>query len=294
MSTLIQFAVPAITFALLFTVGCDLRPGDFRRLLGRPAIVGAGLFAPLVILPILAAGLIALFGPSPSIASGLLIVSACPIGGFSNFYSHLAMASPALSVTLTGLSCLLAVVTIPALSAVYRATLDPSLGLSVPILPLVVQIFAMLVLPVSLGMAARRHRPQWVDRHRRMLQHVSLVALALLLTLVVLSDVDRFVAELPSTVPLAFVFVAASFAAGWGVGLLVRADGRDCFTLASEFATRNVAVATMIAVALLHRVEFATFATTYVLTEAPIVLVAAFLFRNRASAGASAAAWETP
>src|SRR5262249_37235500 len=69
--------------------------------------------APLVLLPPLAVGLVWLFAAPPDIAAGVLLVAACPIGGVSNGYSSLARASTALSVTLTGLSCLCASFTIP-------------------------------------------------------------------------------------------------------------------------------------------------------------------------------------
>ena len=52
------------------------------------------------------------------------------------------------------------------------------------------------------------------------------------------------------------------------------------FTLATEFATRNMAVATAIALTLAGRVEFAVFATTYFLTEIPLMLCAIVVYRR--------------
>ena len=69
---------------------------------------------------------------------------------------------------------------------------------------------------------------------------------------------------------------------------LIGAEARDRFTLATEFATRNVAVAIAIAVTLLHRAEFATFATTYLLTETPLLLLAVYGFRARMRAPVTA------
>ncbi len=71
--------------------------------------------------------------------------------------------------------------------------------------------------------------------------------------------------------------------AGWITAAAVNADRGDRFTIAAEFGTRNVAVATAIAVTMLGRVEFARFATAYFLTELPLMLVAIAAFRSRAS-----------
>ena len=90
----------------------------------------------------------------------------------------------------------------------------------------------------------------------------------------------RMVAEKRGWISPEFGFVLLSFAVGWLLGGLLRAEPRERFTLAMEFATRNVAIATAVAVTLLGRVEFAVFATTYFMTELPLALVAVALFRR--------------
>ena len=73
---------------------------------------------------------------------------------------------------------------------------------------------------------------------------------------------------------------SATVNAGWLVGGVTGASRPDQFTLAAEFATRNIAVAAAIAVTLAGRVEFALFATTYFLTDAPLMLGAIIAFRR--------------
>jgi ACR3 family arsenite efflux pump ArsB len=111
------------------------------------------------------------------------------------------------------------------------------------------------------------------------MQGAAFLALAVLLTLIITTNLHAFLDGLSSTVPLAVAFIVCSTAAGWAVGAMVTTDPRDRFTLAAEFGTRNVAVATAIAVTLLGRVEFALFATTYFLTEVPLMLGAILIFR---------------
>jgi predicted Na+-dependent transporter len=138
----------------------------------------------------------------------------------------------------------------------------------------------MLALPVALGMWARFSRPALARRSQRSLRAVGFGGLLALIVLIVASDPLGFVNGLAGTVPLAATFVAASFLAGWLVGGVAGASRWDQFTLAAEFATRNVAVAAAIEVTLAGRVEFALFATTYFLTEAPLMLAAIIVFRS--------------
>jgi len=280
MKLLLDIAIPAITFVLLGAVGLDLRVEDFRRVARQPVVMLAGLTGPVLLLPLLALGLLAIFRPPPAVAAGLLLIAACPIGGISNTYSMLARASTALSVALTGISCVLATITIPALTLFFSWAVGNPLNFGVPARTLVLQVLLVLALPVGLGMVVRHRWPGVADDHHGRIRRVGFLALGLLIVLVMYDQWAEFARDVRDRVSLAASFVVLSFLAGWLVARLVRCDARDQFTLAAEFATRNVAIATAIAVTILGRVDFAVFATTYFLTETPLLVLAVVVFRR--------------
>jgi len=275
----VTLAIPAITFLLLTAVGLGLRVEEFARVRRTPRLLALGLLAPLLVLPLVALALTLWFRPDPATEAGLLLIAVCPIGGISNTYSFLARASVALSVTLTAASCLLAVATIPLLTRVFEYLLHRPLRFDAPASVLVLQLLLMLALPVGIGMAARRRWPDLADRHGPAISRIGFAALALLVVFVIAAQFDQFVAGLRSAVPMSASFVVIAFAVGWLSATAARAAPADRFTLAAEFATRNVAVATAIAVTVLGRVEFAVFATTYFLTELPLMLAASAVHR---------------
>jgi BASS family bile acid:Na+ symporter len=282
----VDVAIPVITFLLLTAVGLDLAREDFRRVRREPRVLAIGLLAPLFALPLVALALIRAFAPPPAVEAGLLLVAVCPIGGISNTYSYLARAATALSVTLTGLSCLLAVATVPLLTRVFERVIGRTLGFDVTPGLLLIQLAFMLAAPVGLGMWIRSRWPGFAAARRSAIQRLGFAALGLLVVFVTWVEFDAFRAGVASTVPLSAAFVAVSFAIGWVAAVTGRADRRVRFTLAAEFATRNVAIATAIAVTLLQRVDFAVFATTYFLVELPLMLAAVAVFRSReATAG---------
>ncbi|MEW5981785.1 MAG: hypothetical protein AB1806_05380 [Acidobacteriota bacterium] len=280
MQQAVDIAIPAITFLLLTAVGLDLTRDDFGRVRRQPLVVLTGVMAPLAVLPLVALGIVAAFSPAPAMRTGLLLIAASPIGGISNTYSYLARASTALSVTLTGVSCLLAVVTIPLIARVFEAALGEALGFTAPAGALVLQLSLMLALPVGLGMWVRHRWPTFANAHQPLVQRLAFGSLALLIAFVIWAEFRSFATTVRSAVPMSAVFVAASMAFGWTIGSILRVSPRDRFTLAVEFSTRNVAVATAVAVTLLGRVDFAVFATIYLLTEIPIMLVAIGAFRS--------------
>jgi BASS family bile acid:Na+ symporter len=278
---LIAIVIPAMAFLLQVTVGLDLTAADFARVRRHPGVVLAGLFAPLMLLPPAALFLTNRFHASPELTASLLLIAACPIGGISTAYTYLARASTALSVTLTGLSCLIAAVTIPVVGAGIEMALGRPFGVAAPLPLLATQVLLVLALPVAIGMWWRRRAPALADRHAPVVRKVAFGVTALVLFLVVASAPDAFVSGLSTTVPLATAFVLVSMAAGWLTGVLVTADVKDRFTLAAEFGTRNIGIAMAIAVTFLGRVEFARFAVTYALVEVPLLIVAALLFRRQ-------------
>ncbi|MGE5747165.1 MAG: bile acid:sodium symporter family protein [Solirubrobacterales bacterium] len=285
MKQVIEIAVPAITFVLMTVVGLSLTFSEFGSVRCRPGVVLAGLVGPVLLLPPIALILIELLAPPPELRAGLLLLAACPMGAISSTYTYLAKASTALSVTLTVLSCLAALVTIPILSHVYQLLFASPFGFAVPLPTLVTQLLLMLTAPVALGMSLRHVAPSFARLHENRLRVVGFGALALLIALVIADQRDWLVLHLWRIVLLAAAMTIAALAVGLLVGWLCRAGRHDRFTLGVGIATRNAAIATAIAVTVLGRIQFAVFATTYFLVEVPIMLVAIGIFRWRTPKG---------
>ena len=279
MAALLGIAAPVTTFMLLIAIGLELNADDFARVRRQRLLVTAALFAPLILLPAIAIGLTQLLQSPQESAVGVLLIAASPVGSISNMYCSLARASMALSITLTGLSSLLAGVALPVTGMALESILARPFDLQVPVGPLAVQLVLLLAVPLALGAWLRRRSPAMAARLGPRLQRWSATAILVVLVLVVLEDVPEFVGELSATVPLALAFVLASVLAGWVMATLITADRRDQFAIASEFGARNVGIATAVAVTILGRLEFARFAAAYALVELPLMLAAVLLFR---------------
>jgi BASS family bile acid:Na+ symporter len=280
MDALLGIAAPVTTFTLLMAIGLELTSEDFARIRRQRWLVLVGLVAPLLLLPPLALGLTRLLESPPDITTGIFLIAACPIGSVSNTYCYLARASIALSITLTGLSSLLAGIAIPLAGMVFEAVLSRPFELRVPFGQLALQLLLLLALPVLLGMWLRRRTPALASGFGPRLQRFSVAGILVVLTLVILADAPAFVDELSTTVPLAITFVVGSVVAGWTTAALFTGDSRDRFAIASEFGARNVGVAAAIAVTVLGRFEFARFAAAYALVELPLMLAAVAWFRR--------------
>jgi bile acid:Na+ symporter, BASS family len=275
----VDAGVPVLVFFAMAVVGMELTANDFRRVVRQPGIVVAATLGQFTLLPVIGWLLVRCLDLQPAIARGVLLVAACPSGTMANVYAYMARANVALSVSLTAVSCLTAVLTTPLALAVFQAQLGESTGFPVPFGVLAGQLFVLLVLPVMIGMGIRHHWPAITQNHGRTLLGFSIAALTVLLGFIIVQEADQFANALADIAVAAALLTVLAFGTGWGTARVCGAGSTDRFTIGMVFVVRNVGIATAIAVTVLGRVEFAVFATAYFLAQVPILVGAVLVFR---------------
>jgi len=270
-----QLVGPLVLFALMILVGVQLTPADFRRVLAAPRAVVGGTLAQLLLLPLMTWGVLSLLAPSPVIGAGAVLLAASPGAGLSNVMTAVARGHVALSVTLTGVSSILAALTLPALCALgMRLFLGDGARVEVPVGHMVRQLLLFLLVPIALGMWLRARRPQAVRRAVSWANRVALLAIVALTALSAASGNMNLPAggELAAAGVAAALWTLLAMGIGWGVGALLGLDANDRFTLLVEFSARNIALAFIVAVASLGRLDLALFAGAYAVTGFPLVI----------------------
>ena len=174
-----------ILLVLMFQLGLELDRNSFAALLHRPKGVVAGLLGQLVALPLIAFGVGVLFRLEPVLFMGLMLVACSPGGSSSNVFTMLARGDVALSVTLTALSSLITLVTIPLLmEGVARfVALQSDTAIELPVGRLLLQNILLLLLPMLCGALFRRRFPARAQRLHALLGRVAFPALMLLAAL---------------------------------------------------------------------------------------------------------------
>jgi bile acid:Na+ symporter, BASS family len=279
LKTVVDAGVPVLVFFAMVVVGMELTSDDLLRVAHQLRTVVAATVGQFLLLPIIGWLFVRCLGLQPAIAQGVLLVAACPGGAMANVYTYLARANVALSVTLTAVSCLAAVLTTPLALAVLQAQVGESTGFPVPFGVLAGQMFLLLVLPVLTGMGIRRRWPDITKRYRRTLLGFSIATLAALLGFIIVQETEQFASALTDIAAAAALLTVLAFGAGWATSWASGARATDRFTVGMVFVVRNVGIATAIAVTVLGRVEFAVFATAYFMAQVPILLAAVLVFR---------------
>jgi BASS family bile acid:Na+ symporter len=279
LKTVVDVTVPVLVFLVMTVAGLELTPIDFRRVAGQLRTVALATAAQVVLWPLVAIALITALQLKPYLAAGILLVAVCPCGGMATFYTYLARGSVALAVSLTAVSCLVAVLTMPLLLTLLGRFLEDPDVVEVPVPQMIGQLVLMLIVPIVLGMMLRHWRPALAQRQGLLLLRLSIVALVALLVLVIAQEGQRVVADFLEISLSVSLLIVIMLTAGWAAGWACALGAKDRFALAMTFVVRNVGIATAVAVTILGRMEFAVFATAYFLNQVPIVVAAVVVFR---------------
>lgn len=176
----IWIVLPILTL-LMFDLGLTLRFEDFGKVFARPWPIVVALAGQLVFLPLIALGLAYLMHLPPVFFIGLVLIACCPGGSSSNVFSKLAGGDVALSVTLTAISSVITLFTIPVIMSWATQLVGESVGITLPVGNLIKQNLVLMLLPVLLGIGLHYLWPKGAEKTDKVL---SKLAFPLLLTLI--------------------------------------------------------------------------------------------------------------
>src|SRR5690606_38237506 len=170
-------------------MGMSLVIDDFKKVVLFPQAVILGLVGQIIVLPLIAFALVKLFNASPMVAVGVMLIAACPGGSTSNLISHLAKGDTALSISLTAISSLITVITIPfivGLSMAYFLAADQSIQL--PVGKTITTLIVITLIPVSLGMLIRKKYERFAIKQETAVNIFSALFLAFLVIAILIDQ----------------------------------------------------------------------------------------------------------
>lgn len=237
-------AIPWLLGLVMFGMGLNLRAQDFARVAARPGRVALGVLLQFGLMPAFAWAAARLFGLDPVLTAGMILVGACPGGTASNLVALLARADVALSVTLTAVSTVAAVLATPALVWLYlHQTVPVAAG------ALLGDVGRIVLLPVAAGLLANRLLGAAAQPLRRLAPMLSAAAIVFIIAIIAALNHTRLGGI---GVPLALAVVAHNalgLAAGHVLGALLLRDRRAARTLAIEVGMQNSGLAVALALA---------------------------------------------
>ncbi|SNR67424.1 bile acid:sodium symporter family protein [Blastococcus mobilis] len=270
-SALTTVLLPLALAIVMLGLGLSLTPGDFVRVGRQPKAVLIALALQLLVLPGLCFGLVVLFDLPPLLAVGMLLLAASPGGTTANLFSHLFRGDVALNISLTAVNSLIAVVTLPVVTNLAIDWFDPAdagtLGLQ---FGKTAQVFAVVLVPVGIGMLIRRRRPAFAEHMDKPVRILSAVVLALVIVGTMLAERENIGGYLRDAGLPVLLFCLASLTLGFVVPRALGVAEHQAIASAFEIGVHNATLAIAVAVSVLGSVELAVPAAVYGVLMFPV------------------------
>jgi len=259
--------LPLALAVIMASLGMSLIAEDFKRVFVNPKGVSIGLVNLVLLSPLLAFAVAHAFSLEPSLAVGLVLLGASPGGTLANLLTHFARGDTALSITMTAISSLAAVLTVPLF---LRLATDHfgahGLGEHVSMLGVVARVLLITVIPLAIGMWLRARRPERVAEIGGTVRRVTAVVFISAVAGVIVAEHDRVLDNLDVVAGAAVTLNVIAMSTSFAIARLVRLDSRQSTAIAIELGIHNAALAIAVG---------ATIAT--VLTV-PAAVYASFMF----------------
>jgi bile acid:Na+ symporter, BASS family len=256
--------LPLALAIVMLGMGLSLVPDDFKRITRYPKAVAVGSVCQILLLPLIGILITLLVPMQPAIAVGLIVLALCPGGPSSNLMTYLAKGDVALSVTLTAVSSIFTVFTIPVLTNLaLQHFLGVSAAIALPIGSTMLHIFLITFLPIAIGMATRYQFPNTAGRLEKQMSRLAVVLLALIIVLLLIKEGFKLRGFLLQVGIGVVLLNLLTMLAGFLAAKLFRLPLAQQICIAIEVGIQNGTLAIAITAGLLNNPDMAVPAAVY-------------------------------
>lgn len=246
-STATTLILPVALGIIMLGLGLSLTLDDFKRVTKYPKAMTIALVCQMLVLPLLCFFIAKFSGLSPVLCVGLMLLAASPGGATANLYSHLSNGDVALNISLTAINSLLTLFTLP---LIVNLSMEYFLGAGQYIpLPFskVVEVFAIVLLPVTMGMLVKSKAPGFADKMDKPVKIVSALLLIAIIVSVTLREKQLLLDNFEQLGMPVILFNILSLAAGFYIPLLFKVERKQAIAIGMEIGIHNGTLAIFIA-----------------------------------------------
>lgn len=268
----------------MFYLGLTLSATDFGQVLRRPRALIAGLVGQLLMVPLLGLALAYFMHLDPTMAVGLMVLVACPAGVSSGLLTRLAHGDVALSISLTAVTSVIAMLSLPlVVDIAMRIFMAKGLTVEFPLGSMVLKIFCLTTIPVLAGMALRAWKTQRIAQIEPI---AGRVATGLFIVIVMSTFWDQrqvLISHLDSIGLACFLLNFLILSCAWLIGRRLHLTRRDRIAVATECGLQNSALGIYISLEVLHSPAMSVPSVVYALLMNLGAVAFVILMRTRSS-----------
>jgi BASS family bile acid:Na+ symporter len=263
---IIKLLLPLGLAFIMFAIGLTLEFKDFIRVFHQPRTMLLGLFCQIILLPVLAFLLLISWDIDPLLSIGVMILAASPGGITSNLLTHFARGDSALSISLTAISSVIGMFTVPLIVAFAifyfsdRTQLD-----NIPVWRMSLGVFIVATLPVLIGMAVNYFKPKAAHRIEAVARPLSVLIFFGIISATFISQWDPMMDNISTIGPIMLILNIAILTIGYYAAILIGTGQAAAKAISLEGGLQNGAIGIFVATSLLGNATMAIPSITYAL-----------------------------
>ena len=252
---------------IMFSVALGLKVEHFKELKKRPCLVFSGVLGQIIALPLFTLLLTLILKPPPSVALGMIVVACCPGGNVSNFLTSISRGDVALSVTLTAISSIFAVLLTP-ISIIFWSGLNLEVSaliqsISLDVKDFLIQTTFMLVIPLILGMFVAYKGKKIANFLYKPMRYISFLILIGFIVFTFVNNYIYFLLYASIIVPVVIIQNIMALMIGFSIGKLVSAPTDSHRTLIFEVGIQNSGLGLVILLSFFQNIGGAAMITAF-------------------------------
>jgi len=235
---------------IMFGIALGMRVEHFKALFRYPKPIAIGQLCQFFVLPLITFLLVIALNSiiTPAVAMGMILVAACPGGNISNFMNALSKGNLELSVTLTAISTLLAIVLTPLnfkiWGSLYVNFINHRAGsmlqpLEIEYTQMFETVIIIMGLPIVVGLIFAIYFPKLAQKLKKGLQYLSIVFFIALVAIMFSSNWELFVKHIKYIFILVFIHNGAALLSGYGIATAFKQPDINRRSLTIETGIQN-------------------------------------------------------
>ncbi len=231
---------------MMLGVALELKTDDFKRIISSPKAPLIGLMAQFILLPAFTFLLVLVIKPYPSIALGMMLVAACPGGNLSNIITYLANGNSAVSISMTAVSTIAAIVMTP-FNISFWGSLNPATAsilkqVSLNPVDVFITVFLILGIPLIVGMSIGHYLPNLAQKVKKPFKIFSLIFFIIIVCGALAANWQYFLTYVGIVMLAVLIHNALALNIGYWSGRLFKLDEKDCRAVCIEVGIQNSAL----------------------------------------------------
>lgn len=259
-----QLILPISLFIIMLGMGLSLRPEDFARVAKFPKAITIGLVGQMLLLPVVGFVIGGWLLATPALAVGLVLLAACPGGTTSNLIAYHARGDLALSVTLTAITSVLTIITIPiVVGLALQVFKDTSVPIELPVQRMMLTLFLITLLPIMTGMLVRAFSTRFAIWLEPKISAFGAIFLAFLIVIILYQQGDSLPGQISSAGPSTLLLNVVMMIVGSLIAICFHLNDSQRASITVEVGIQNSTLAILIATTVLNDGAMAVPAAMY-------------------------------